>query len=142
MNVLIDTNVVLDHILLRKPFANAASVIFTLVESGQLNASLCATTITTIHYLASKSFNQKKSTQVIHHLLKLFEVAPVNRIVVENAIAAQFSDFEDAVVHESAVSFGAQAIITRDRKVFKKSNISIYTPKEIIRILYSQKAIN
>ena len=51
MRVIIDTNVVLDVLLEREPFAKAAVNVFCLVEESRIEAFLCATTITTIDYL-------------------------------------------------------------------------------------------
>ena len=48
MRVLVDTNVVLDVLLDRAPFARTASQVFAQIEKSQVEASLCATTITTI----------------------------------------------------------------------------------------------
>ncbi len=38
----------------------------------------------------------------IEALLRLFELAPVTRPVLEGALALEFHDFEDAVLHECA----------------------------------------
>ena len=135
MKILLDTNIVLDHILVREEFAKQAAQIFSEVESGHLDACLCATTVTTIYYLAAKVKNARQAKIITEGLMKLFKIAPVNRAVIENAIASNFSDFEDAVVHESAITHGAQAIITRDRTGFKHANINVYTPNEFVRIL-------
>ena len=35
MKVLVDTNVVLDHVLARQKFAPAAAVIFSMIEEGK-----------------------------------------------------------------------------------------------------------
>jgi hypothetical protein len=56
--------------------------------------------------------------------MKLFEIAPVNRAVLDAAISSEFKDFEDAVVHESGVYKETQGIVTRDFDGFKKSKIN------------------
>jgi hypothetical protein len=48
-----------------------------------------------------------------------------------------FGDFEDAVIHEAACHVGAEAIVTRNRKDFKQSKISIYPSEEMAKILFS-----
>jgi len=138
MKLLLDTNVVLDHMLARKNFAKAAAEIFSYIESGELTACLSATTITTIYYLATKAQNAKSAQSITENLMKLFEIAPVNRAVLENATHSNFTNFEDAVIHEAAICHGAQGIVTRDRKGFKNANLHIYTPNELLRILAVQ----
>ena len=101
MRILFDTNVVLDVLLDRKPFSLASAKLFSKVESGELSGYVCATTITTIHYLARKAIGLESAAQEIEKLMKLFEIAPVNRAVLDSALSSGFSDFEDAVIHES-----------------------------------------
>jgi hypothetical protein len=61
----------------------------------------------------------------------------VNRLVIENALVSKFSDFEDSVLHESARHAGAEYIITRNIKEFKKSKIPVFTPGEFLNMLES-----
>ena len=99
---------------------------------------MCGTTITTVYYLAAKTLGAARAQEEIKKLLTLFEVAPVNRLVLESALAVDFNDFEDAVIHEAACHVGADAIITRNLKDFKKSRISVYTSEELANILTAQ----
>ena len=136
MKILVDTNIVLDLLLDRTPHAMAAAQIFSLVERNVLSGCLCATTLTTVHYLATKVVGQKRSREEIRKLLRLFEVAPVNRAVLEAALEAEgFSDFEDAVLHEAARQADADALVTRNEKDFKKAVLAVYGPSELINIV-------
>ncbi len=137
MKVLFDTNIILDLILDRKPFSEHASYLISKVERSEISGFLCATTITTIHYLLSKYLDKEKSIESIHSIMALFEVASVNRLVIENALVSKFSDFEDSVLHESARHAGAEYIITRNIKDFKKSKIPAFTPPEFLNMLES-----
>ena len=112
MNILFDTNVVLDVLLDRKPFSAPASVIFSWVEEGDFIGFLGATTVTTIFYLATKVVGSKKAEEEISKLLSIFAIAPVNRAVLEAAIDSKFADFEDAVLYESARHANVQAIVS------------------------------
>jgi predicted nucleic acid-binding protein len=132
MKILLDTNVVLDHFLEKKPFADAASFIFAETERGNIESYVGATTVTTIHYLVTKAFGKKSGKHVIESLLRLFEVAPVTRTTLSSALLLKFEDFEDAVLHEAAIHLGLEAIITRDPKGFKNSKISVYSSDEFI----------
>lgn len=140
MKILLDTNVVLDLLMDRMPFADAAVAIFSKVEDGTIIGYLCGTTITTVHYLAAKAVGAPRAQEEIKKLLSLFEVAPVNRPVLESALVADFNDFEDAVIHEAACHVGADAIVTRNGKDFKKSRIPVYSSEEIVKILASQSS--
>jgi len=62
------------------------------------------------------------------HYSGLFEVAPVNRLVLEEALTDDFTDFEDAVIYESARHIGADCIVTRNPKHLNPNNALERTP--------------
>ena len=138
MRVLFDTNVVLDLLLDRAPFAEASEQILSRVEAGELSGYLCATTITTIHYLAAKALGGRRALAEVRKLLALFEIAPVNRPILENALESDFSDFEDSVLHEAAMQVGADAIVTRNQSDFRQARLPVHSPEEMIQILGQQ----
>ena len=137
MKVLFDTNIILDVLLERKPFADHASFLMSQVERSEINGFLCATTVTTIHYLLSKHIDKEKATISINSIMALFEIASVNRLVIESALNSKFTDFEDSVLHESARHAGVEYIITRNIRDFKKSKIPAFTPTEFLSMLES-----
>jgi predicted nucleic acid-binding protein len=139
MKTLFDTNVILDVLLDREPFSNNASLLLSKVEQSEIIGFICATTITTIHYLATKALGPQAASKHIQTLLSLFVIAPVNRVVLENAAASNFSDFEDAVLHEAACHAGAKYIVTRNIDDFKNSKLPVFDPKEFISALESLK---
>lgn len=138
MKILLDTNIVLDLLMDRIPFADAAAELFSKVEDGTIMGYLCGTTITTIYYLAVKEVGAPRAQEEIKKMLGLFEVAPVNRHVLESALVTDFNDFEDAVIHEAACHVGADAIVTRNKKDFIKSRIPVYSSEEMVKLLASQ----
>jgi predicted nucleic acid-binding protein len=132
MKVLFDTNVILDVLLDREPFSAAASLLLAKAEQGEIAGFACATTITTIYYLAAKILGAKMASCHVQSLLSLLNVAPVNKLVLENAVSSQFRDFEDAVLHEAALLTGVQHIVTRNASDFKNSLIPIHEPEEFL----------
>ncbi len=137
MKVLLDTNILLDVLLDREPFATQAAAVLSKAERGELSGYACATTVTTIFYLCRKEVGKAEASRHIHTLLSILEAAPVNRRIVEAALQANFSDFEDAVLSESAVLVSAEAIVTRNKKDFSTSPLPVYTPEELLNLLDS-----
>ena len=135
MKALFDTNVILDVLLDREPFVYDSLYLLSKVEKSEITGFVCATTITTIHYLASKTLGADQALRHINSLLSLFVIAPVNRIVIENAINSKFNDFEDAVLHAAAQHAGAKYIVTRNSIDFKKSQLSVFEPPELVNAL-------
>jgi predicted nucleic acid-binding protein len=132
MKILLDTNVVLDVLLAREPFVDDAREIFILIENNELEAYLCASSVTTIHYLMQKTTNRSKADRLIATLLNLFEVAPVTKDVLLNASTNNGTDYEDSVIYTAAKKVDVDTIITRDCTGFKNSSISVLKPREFL----------
>ena len=126
---------VLDVLLAREPFVQSAAKIFALTEQSELESYLCATTVTTIDYLLSQVLEKSEARAALNRLLELFEIAPVNRPVIEEALGSRIKDSEDAVIEQAAHLVGAQAIISRDTKGFKNSIVKVLDPAELLAFL-------
>lgn len=131
MKILFDTNVVLDVLLKREPFAADAVNLFAAVENKRIQGYLCATTITTIEYLCTKGIGKNSARQAIKALLELFVIAEVNQKILCAAIDSGFADFEDAVLYQAGVYSGVDGVVTRNSKDFRLAEIPIYTPTEL-----------
>lgn len=135
MKVLFDTNVILDVLLNREQFAADAIYLLQAVEHVVLKGFLCATTLTTIDYLATKTLGKIKSRQAIGQLLTLFSVAPVNEQVLTAALVSEFADFEDAVLYASGLFVGMDALVTRNVKDFTLSVYPVHQPESLRQIV-------
>jgi predicted nucleic acid-binding protein len=132
VKVLVDTNVVLDVLLDRRPHSADSASIFRLIEEGRLQGMLCATTITTIDYLLLQSLSRAEARKHLAQLIRLFDIAPVNRTVIERAMQSRIGDFEDAVLEQAAALAGADLIVTRNAKDFAHGTIKVQDPKECL----------
>lgn len=132
--VLIDTNVVLDLLLERPAFINDARQISDHIEAGTCHAMLCATTLTTLDYLAHKQLGRAAARSAVAALLDLYDIAAVTRATLQMALACEMADFEDAVLAYSAHQAGAQAIVTRNLRDFAKSPVRAYTPAQFLAL--------
>lgn len=135
MRVLFDTNIVLDLLLEREPFVAPAAGLVQLVERGELVGVLGATTVTTIFYLAEKARSGDEARLHVGQLLQLFEIAPVTRSILQEALQSHFDDFEDAVLHEAGRESGVDALVTRDTAGFRQAGIPVYRPSELLTTL-------
>ncbi len=135
VRVLFDTNIIMDALLQRHPHDEQAILLLKHIENNTINGLICATTITTISYLLEKIFDKKTTKLILKNLLALFEVAAINRAILEEALKLSFKDYEDAVLHEAARCAGAEMLVTRNPKDFIKASLSILTPQELINLL-------
>lgn len=136
MRVLFDTNVLLDLLLEREPHVEVAEKLVSLVDHRRIEGVLCATAVTTLHYVGSKVLGQRAVHQHLRTLLTMFEVASVDRDVLQRALDVHgFKDFEDAVVHEAAHGAGCTALLTRDASGFVNSSMPVFQPVQLLATL-------
>jgi len=135
LKFLIDTNVVLDLMLDRAPFAEDAAQLFDQAERGNISAVICGTTVTTIFYIAAKILGARKGKQAVGGLLSLCEVAPVGRAVLEAAIVSDFQDFEDAVLAAAGRIANVDAIVTRNARDFRNAGVPVYDSPQAVKLI-------
>jgi predicted nucleic acid-binding protein len=135
MKILIDTNIVLDVLLDRKPHVQASAAVWTALEKGRSQGILAAHAVTTIHYLIRKQIGNTKATRAMASILSVFGVAAVDGAVIQEALQLTFSDFEDAVTAAAARLAGCESIVTRDPKGFRGSTVRALTPEAVIPLL-------
>jgi predicted nucleic acid-binding protein len=133
--ILLDTNVVLDVLLDRKPYADASAAAWAAVETGVSEGMLAAHAVTTIHYLMRKEMGNTKAARTISAILRVFEVAAVDGVVIREALQLPVSDFEDAVTAAAARLAGCECIVTRDPKGFRGSAVRSMTPEAVMPLL-------
>jgi predicted nucleic acid-binding protein len=131
MRVLIDTNIVLDFLQEREPFVEAAAQLFKRIDAGEIEGFITATTITNIYYIIRKAAGSEVAIDAIIQIMTDLHICAVERNVLEQAIALNFQDFEDAVQYACAIGYGVDAIITRDISGFINSEIPVMSPGEL-----------
>lgn len=135
MRVLFDTNVLIDFLLDRAPFADAAAELLSRADRGQIQGLACADSFTTIFYLMQKAVGRETARRHVSSLLSVLDVAPVNRATLEQAAESGLSDFEDAVVAESARQANVDCIVTRNERDFAGSRVTVHSPRALLALL-------
>jgi predicted nucleic acid-binding protein len=126
--VLVDTNVVLDVLLDREPFAFGSRRLWAAIEAGRGRGFVAAHALTTVHYLVAQARGSREAREVVGLLARVFEVAAVDAAVVKRALQLGLGDFEDAVSAAAAEAAGCGLIATRNAKDFKGSPVDPVDP--------------
>lgn len=132
MKALVDTNVWLDVFLVREPFADASGRAISLLDAPEHGLFVGATTVTTIFYLVEKVRGRKTARAKVRAMLDRAGVAGVDGGVFRLALAGDFEDYEDAVLHGAGQAANLDAIITCDTSDFDSASLRTYTPGEFI----------
>ncbi len=129
--VFLDTNVVIDFFMARKPFSVETNELFRLRADNRLDFYLSAITLANLAYHASR--NGKSPFSIINSFLNWVEIVDLDKDIFNKTITSGFKDFEDGLQYFSALKVkGVDAIITRNEKDFKLSKIPVLSPKKFL----------
>ena len=134
MQVLIDTNVVLDLLQEREPFVENAARLFERMDAGEIEGFITATTITNIYYIVRKVAGREVAQDAIAQIISDLNICAVDLNVLEQALALNFEDFEDAVQYACAIVHNLDAIVTRDLSGFVNVEIPVVLPENLDNI--------
>ena len=137
MKILIDTNIVLDMLLEREPFASDSSKVFELVENEKAEAFLTANSVTDIVYILRKNYKKEQIRDAILELMKFIKIASITSNDISKAFNYLFTDYEDALQTQCAIKIKADYIITRNVKDFINGPVKAILPGEFIAVVQS-----
>jgi predicted nucleic acid-binding protein len=139
MRALLDTDVVLDHLLERAPFAQTAGELLELNAKGLFDGYVSGITPINIFYIARKAMKPEKLRQVLNDLLLAMRVCPINHAILMRAFALPFTDYEEAVQCASAMASKLDAIVTRNLGDYQNATLPVFSPTDFLKQLKSQQ---
>lgn len=134
--IFLDTNILLDFILDRKPFSDQAEKIIQLKYTENRRIFTSVLSLANIAYVLRKA--SKNPFLVIEELMEWIEVVGLRKDEFELTLKSKFKDFEDGLQYYSATTVKADVIITRDVKGFAASSIRVLTPKKFLLSIESR----
>ena len=135
MKILIDTNIIIDYLADRAPFASSSEKIIELCFDKYTEGALTASAVTDIYYIMRKVFGRENALRKIRLLLETFSVVSVGKNEVLKAMDLDMPDYEDALVAVCADRINADYIVTRNIKDFKNSSVKAILPKDLLQLI-------
>ena len=136
MNALLDTCIVMDFLQSREPFAQNAKKIMQAAAMELFSGFITAKSATDIYYLTHRCTHSDKESRIkLIKLLTIVNMLDSKADDIYNAIPSLVSDFEDAVMIETAARSQMDCIVTRNKKDYAKSSVTVYSPEQFIEIL-------
>ena len=133
MRALLDTCVIIDALQNREPFSKDAQSIFLEAANKRFDGFISAKSIADIYYLIHKStHSDETSRNIISKLFELFDVLDTKGLDCKKALLSSISDYEDAIMIETASREGIDYIITRDIKDYSQSSIKVLAPNDFV----------
>ena len=135
LEILIDTNVVLDVLQAHELFYEASKRLLAAAESGRVQGMIAAPTVTTLFYLISKDKSSAQAHATITNLLQFLKVTSVDHSTIEQALNLPYRDFEDSVQMMSAVQSKCDFLVSRHKDDFKPGLLPVISPVDFIATL-------
>jgi predicted nucleic acid-binding protein len=138
VTILIDTNIILDSILKRKPFVTDADKIIKNCQDGKITGVVATFTIPTIFYILSKQLSANEIRPILITLCDFLEVSGITKNQILAALRNDtFIDLEDCLQAESANSVHADYIVTRNIRDYTTSLTPAILPEDFLKKLDS-----
>ena len=133
MQILLDTNILMDYLTERDPFFPAAHKIISGCKNKQYDGVVAAHSIVDMFFILRKHFSNAERRQMLLAFFEILTVEAVDegklRLALENE---SFTDFEDCLQAECAKSAQVDYIITRNGKDYALSDIPVLSPEQFI----------
>ncbi len=136
MQILIDTNVVIDALTSRTPWNKSAEKIFIMAANNIVDMYITASSATDIYYLIRKYLhNAEVAKQIMEKLYSLVGILDVNEKDCVDALVSPIIDYEDAVIELVARRSGIECIVTRNQKDYETGRTKVFLPDDFIRFM-------
>jgi predicted nucleic acid-binding protein len=136
MKALIDTNVILDALLARKPFYQAASAVLLAIAEEKCEGFITASSFTDLHYLIRRELKDNgKTREILLGLLMVVGILDVTGADCEKAFELPMPDYEDALQAHCAKRHKMDCIVTRNINHFAGSPVPAVSPDAFLKKL-------
>lgn len=138
MDLMLDTNIVIDHIDRREPFYEMSRKVCLLGVAEEAGAYISVNMLADIYYLLRKDYGSQAAQDMIEHNLSFLQLVGITPEDAQQALKARWNDFEDCLVARCAEKIKADYIVTRNVKDFRTSAVEAVTPEELFKKLERQ----
>ena len=136
MVVLVDTNIIIDALANREPYADNAKKILEKCAAREVTGILAAHSIPNMFYIFRKDFSQDERRFLLKNLCNIFKISDLNAKKILAALENEkFVDFEDCLQEECAIESMADYIVTRNPADFANSRVKVILPEEFLKKL-------
>ncbi len=133
----VDSDILLDVLLIRQPHFESSVSIFHLREKHQVELFTSPSIILNTNYIAQKQSNKKRALEGVVEILKTVEIIETTKKVLVNCFNNKNLDVEDAVQYFTALQNNSvNYYVTRNIKhfVFKNMDLPVLTPFQFLKI--------
>ena len=128
--ILLDTDVLIDIALDRRPHSGPATELLDRIEHGAESAYIAWHSVSNLYYIVAPARGGVSTREFIVELTRFVAVASTDTEAIRYAAELPMADFEDAMQVAAARACGARHIVTRNIEDYQRSPISGGQPSE------------
>ena len=141
----LDTNVFVDALANRPPYAQNAKLILALGMLGEFDLWFSATQATDVYYILSEGGKASRAEWAKEQLVKLrgfVNACSFTEEDVDQALASTWSDFEDACINQAAHKVKPDAVVTGNVKDFALSDFPVFDCDGLFEWLHEKDGVS
>lgn len=136
MEVLIDTNIVLDWFIKREPFYETAKTLLSKCWFSNIRSYLTVHSICDLFYIIDKKFDTSEKKKLLQLLINRNDIISESKSDIESFIKNEnWTDLEDGLQMQSAKNYKLDYIITRNISDFQDSSVPAIEPEAFLKLL-------
>ena len=145
MKLLLDTNVVVDYLHVRKPFFEKARLLMILGYAQEFELWITSSQMTDLVYILTEGGKQQLMQEALQQLRELrhfVNVYATGENEVDKMLLTNWKDPEDFLLYQCALSLKADAIITRNSCDFEEHSVEVCNCNEFFDWVYENNLVN
>lgn len=141
MNLLLDTNVLIDYLGRKEPFFQQANKVLMAAYFGDVRLWVPAQSVTDAFYVLSRYVEPSRLQAAILEALQLVAVIDLTGDDLQRAARLSWPDMEDCLIALAAEKATADFLITRDASGFERSMVPALSPLDWLAMMENDKGI-
>ena len=135
MNLLLDTNVVIDYVGKREPFYEHAKQLLIAGFFKDVKLWVSAQSMKDAYCILSDKASQLQVQRALRSFLKEVSVVSLSAEDAARGLELEWDDYEDCLISLCAMNAKARYIVTRDARGFHRSSVPTMSPAACVEYL-------
>lgn len=137
IKVFIDSDIILDLFAKWEAHYNHVAKLFTLIDRKEIIAYTSPLVFANLHYILRKLKSNLQVLQNLRKLKSLVTILSIDEKIIDLSLNSEFKDFEGSIQYHTVRTTDVKFLITRNKKDYKKANISVCTAEEFLKMIKS-----
>ncbi len=130
MKILVDVNVFIDVVTKRANWQGSLRALNLARTSPEIEGCTSALTVPLLYFFRLRVAEEQQARRDAQAAVKGFNLVPLTPEIINKAIASALPDFEDNIQLVSAEAMSADHVVTRNKKHFQPTPVSVLNPEE------------